>query len=139
MRKFFLVQNRLGRHYLRLIDLSLILPTLIIGGCLYYVIFNLMAEQLGIPEVVAYHLLPVVKKVNLVLTVSLPIVFIILFSIGIVLSRNLVGPIERLERELGEIVSGRPSKRLQLRKKDRLKPLVDDINILLDKLETMGK
>ena len=135
MRKYFLVRNRLERRYLRLIALSLILPTLITGSCLYYVIFNLMAEQLGIPEVVAYHLLPVVKKVNLVLTISLPIVFLILFSIGLALTRSLVGPIERLEGELEEIVSGNLSRKLKLRKRDALKPLVANINMLLEKIK----
>lgn len=138
MRKFFLVRNRLERHYLRLIAISLILPTLIIGSCLYYIIFNLMAEQLGIPEVIAYHLLPVVRKVNLVLIVSLPVIFLILISIGLALSRNLVGPIERLEEELSEIVAGDLSKRLRLRKRDELKPLADNINLLLDKMEKLA-
>jgi methyl-accepting chemotaxis protein len=115
--------------------MSLVLPTLIIGSCLYYVIFNIMAEQLGIPEVVAYQLLPVVRKVNLILMISLPVVFFLLLYIGLILTRNLVGPIERLEGELEEIISGDLSKRLRLRKKDRLKPLVDSINVLLDKIE----
>ena len=109
------------------------------GGCLYYVIFNLMAEQLGIPEVVAYHLLPVVKKVNIVLMVSLPMVFLILFSLGLVVTKNLVGPIERLEDELEEIISGNMSKRLRLRRRDELKPLTDSINTLLDKIEKPNK
>lgn len=135
MRMFFLARNELERHYVRLIALSLILPTLIVGGCLYYVIFDLMAEQLGIPEVVAYHLLPVVEKVNLVLIVSLPLLFLILFSIGLILSRRLVGPIERLEKELGDIIAGGMSKRLELRKDDALKPLIDSINALLDKVK----
>ncbi len=134
MRNFFLVKNRLERRYLRLIALSMMLPTLIIGCCLYYVIFNLMAEQLGIPEIIAYHLLPVVSKVNTVLAVSLPVVFMILFSIGLVLTRNLVGPIERLEKELKEILSKDKIKKLKLRKRDALKPLVEDINILIDKM-----
>lgn len=134
MRKFFLVRNRLERRYLRLIALSLILPALIIGSCLYYVIFNLMAEQLGIPEVIAYHLLPVLRKVNLVLMVSLPIVFVALFSIGFALTRNLVGPIERLEAELKEIVAGNLSRKLKLRKKDALRPLVHNINILMERI-----
>ena len=133
MRRFYLTRNRLERRYLRLIALSLILPILITGGCLYYVIFNLMAAQLGIPEVVAYHLLPVIKKVNLVLAISLPVLFLILFSIGLILTRRLVGPVERLEKELDEIIIKDPSKRLKLRRDDTLKPLVDDINTLLDK------
>ena len=134
MRRFFIVRNTLERHYLRLIAVSIILPTLVIGGCLYYLIFNLMAEQLGIPEVVAYHLLPVVRKVNFVLAVSLPVLFLVMFYIGLVLSRRLVGPIERLEDELEDIISGDLSKRLKLRKGDVLKPLIESINALLAKI-----
>ncbi|MBL7070704.1 MAG: methyl-accepting chemotaxis protein [Candidatus Omnitrophica bacterium] len=134
MRQFFLVRNKLERRYLILIALSLMLPTLITGCCLYYVIFNLMAEQLGIPEIIAYHLLPVLRKVNMALAISLPVVFVILFWIGLVLTRNLVGPIERLESELRQIVSRNQIKKLKLRKRDTLKPLIEDINILLDKI-----
>ena len=134
MRRFFIVRNTLERHYLRLIAVSIILPTLVIGGCLYYLIFNLMAEQLGIPEVVAYHLLPVVRKVNFVLAVSLPVLFLVMFYIGLVLSRRLVVPIERLEDELEDIISGDLSKRLKLRKGDVLKPLIESINALLAKI-----
>jgi len=133
MRNIFLAHNRLERHYLRLIAVSIILPTLIISGCLYYVIFNLMAEQLGIPEVIAYHLLPVVKNVNVILLIALPVLFTALFSIGVILTRRFVGPIERLENELKEIsISGDKSRRLQLRKGDALTTLVERINGLLD-------
>jgi methyl-accepting chemotaxis protein len=136
MRNFFLVQNRLELHYLRLLALSLILPTLVVGGCLYYLIFYLLAEQIGIPEAVIDQLSPVVQKVNLFLMVSIPVLFIILISIGIFLSRKLAGPIERLEKELDEITqSNLVSRRLKLRKGDELKPLVDSVNILLDKIE----
>jgi len=136
MRKFFLVRNRLELRYLRLLALSLILPTLVVGGCLYYLIFYLLAEQIGIPEAVVEELSPVVQKVNIFLMISIPILFLILISIGIFLSRKLAGPIERLEKELAEIVEGNPmSRRLKLRKNDELKPMVDDVNILLDRIE----
>ncbi len=136
MRNFFLVQNRLELHYLRLLVLSLILPTLIVGGCLYYLIFYLLAEQIGIPEAVAEQLSPVVQKVNIVLMISIPILFIILISIGIFLSRRLAGPVERMEKELSEIVKGGfMSRRLKLRKGDELKPMIDNVNVLLDKIE----
>ena len=134
MRNFMFVQSSLEKHYLRLIVLAIILPTIIIGSCLYYVIFNLMAEQLGIPEVISYHLLPVVDKVNYVLLITLPAACIILFSIGRILARNLVGPIERLEGELEEIIVNDLPRRLKVRKNDRLRVLVDNINILMDKI-----
>ncbi len=136
MRRFFLVRNGLELHYLRLLVLSLILPTLMVGGCLYYLIFYLLAEQIGIPEAVAEQLSPIVHKVNVFLTVSIPILFVILISIGIFLSRKLAGPIERVEKELSEIVEGcLTSRRLKLRKGDELKPMIDDVNRLLDKIE----
>ncbi|MDD5680698.1 MAG: hypothetical protein PHI59_05620 [Candidatus Omnitrophica bacterium] len=136
MRNFFLVQNRLELHYLRLLALSLILPTLLIGGCLYYLIFYLLAEQIGIPEAVVEQLSPVVQKLNIFLMISIPILFVALISIGIFLSRKLAGPIERVEKELDEIIAGNLiSRRLKLRKNDELKPIVDSVNLLLDKIE----
>lgn len=136
MRNFFMVRNRLELHYLRLLVLSLILPTLLVGGCLYYLIFYLLAEQIGIPEAVVEQLSPVVQKVNIFLMMSIPVLFLILISTGIFLSRRLAGPIERLEKELDGIVTGGlMSRRLKVRKNDELKPMVDSINILLGKIE----
>ena len=136
MRKFYLVQNRLELHYLRLLVLSLVLPTLAVGGCMYYLIFYLLAQQIGIPEVVVEQLSPVVQKLNIFLLVAIPLLFIVLISIGIFLSRRLAGPIERLEKELNEIVKANLlSRRLKLRKDDELKPMIDDVNILLDRIE----
>src|SRR3989338_6273662 len=136
MRKFYLVQNRLESHYLRLLVLSLVLPTLAVGVCLYYLIFYLLAQQIGIPEAVAEQLSPVVEKLNIFLLVAIPILFAVLISIGIFLSRKLAGPIERLENELDEIVENNlMSRRLKLRKDDELKPMIDDVNILLERIE----
>jgi len=137
MRNFLFIHNALERHYLRLIAWSMILPTLILGGCLYYIIFNLMAEQLGIPEVIAFHLLPVVDKVNLVIFISLPIVFLLLFIIGRIIARNLVGPIERIESELRKAVTSDRLCRIRVRSEDRLKPLVDDINAVIEKIKAL--
>ena len=137
MRKIYFAKTKMERHYLRLFELALILPTMIIGGSLYYVIFSLMTEQLGVPEVVVTHLTPVVDKVNLILMIVLPIVLLVLFSIGVMLTRNLVGPIERIDRELQEIISGSLfTKRLKLREKDELKDVADAINDLVIKLKS---
>ncbi len=131
MRNLFIPRNRLERHYVRLIMISLLVPTLLTGGCLYYVIINLMAAELGIPEIIAYHLIPVAERINLFLLISLPLVFLLLYSVGLILARNLVGPIERIRRDLDLVVTGKKTDMLKLRKSDELKPLVDDINALL--------
>ncbi|MFH0840055.1 MAG: hypothetical protein V1883_03460 [Candidatus Omnitrophota bacterium] len=103
---------------------------------MYYLIFYLLAKQIGIPEAVSEQLSPVVAKLNIFLLVSIPILFVMLISVGIFLSRKLAGPIERLERELETIIAGNlMSRRLKLRKDDELKPMVDSVNLLLERIE----
>lgn len=115
---------------------SMMLPLVFVGGCLYYLTFNIMAEQLGIPEYIAYNLLPVIKKINLILLVSVPIIFLILIIWGIVLSHRFAGPLERLEKELKELSEqGEYGRKVRVRKSDDVKPLADAINKLLDRLE----
>ena len=134
MRKLFLSGSKLQHRYLRLIILSIMLPTFIVGGCLYYLIFSLLAKEIAIPEFIAQILFPVIKRVNLVLLFGLPAAFLILFWTGLVISHRLAGPVERLKKELDGIVAGDYSKRILLRKNDDLKPVADSINKILDKL-----
>jgi signal transduction histidine kinase len=94
-----------------------------------------MAEQLGVPEYIAYNLFPVIKKVNMMLLVGLPPIFILLLLWGIILSHRLAGPIERIEKDIKDILSKRDyEKRIVLRKHDDLKPLSNTINRLVERL-----
>lgn len=133
MRKTFIIKSQLQRRYLRLIELSLIVPTFLIGGCFYYLVFTLLAEEIAIPEFVAIMLFPVLKKINIILLIALPIVFILLIGWGIILSHRLTGPIDRLNRELAEIAEGRHKRKIQVRKYDDLRSVVDNINKIIDK------
>jgi signal transduction histidine kinase len=135
MRNIFSVTSKLQHRYLRLIELSLLLPTLLIGACFYYMVFTLIAEEIAIPEYVALMLFPALKRVNIILLIGVPIVFVLLWCWGLILSHRLAGPVERLTRELDEIVRGDYRKRLQVRKDDELKGVVGNINKLLEKIE----
>jgi len=127
-------------HYLILLMASMILPLILVGACLYYLMFTIMAEQLGIPEYIAYNLMPVLEKINLMLLVSVPPIFLILIIWGVVLSHRFAGPLERLEAELKSVYhSGDYSKRIRLRKGDDIRPIADVVNKLLDKLEGHNK
>ena len=120
-------------RYLALLLVSMIVPLVFVGGCLYYLIFMVMADQLGIPESIAINLFPVINKINLALLVGVPPIIALLVAWGVFLSHRFVGPFERLERELDRMVkSADYSKRIVLRKKDDLKPIADRINKLLD-------
>jgi len=121
------------KKMLLLIFIAAIVPSGIVTICLYYIIFNLLAAQLGIPEAIAYNLLPVARKVNIIILTTLPISLIIIWGIAVELSHRIAGPIFRLEKELDRVISGEQKTPLVLRKKDELKPLTEKINKIISK------
>lgn len=131
----FLNIHPLQVKYLVVIFFSIFLPVLVVGGCLYYLIFQMMAEQLGIPESIAYNLIPVVNKINAIIIAALIPITLILLLWGIVLTNRLLGPLNRLREELKRVSEGDYSVRLKIRKDDDLQSLVDVINTIIDKLE----
>ena len=139
-RKQLLANKRVQLKYLMLLIVSMAIPLLFAIGCLYYLIFTIMAEQLGIPESIAYNLFPVVKKINAVLAIGLPPLFLLLIWWGTVLSHRIAGPLQRIERELGKITHSHDfSHRIHLRKSDDVKPVADAVNKLLDSLHRKSK
>jgi len=121
------------KKLLLLIFASAVIPTAIVSAVLYYLIFNLLAWQIGIPEAIAYNLIPVVRKINLIILISLPAIFLLLWVIALELSHRISGPLFRLERELQERISGKGQGHIRLRPKDEFKVLVDKINKLLNR------
>ena len=59
---------------------------------------------------------------------------ILLINIVIVLDRTLA-PLSRIEKIISEVLAGNHSLRVQVRKKDLLRPLVDAINQLIERVE----
>lgn len=132
----YLTGSIIQLKYLGLLMISMFIPLIFLGGCLYYLIFTIMAEQLGIPEYIAYNLTPVIKKMNFILLVGIPPLFLLLLLWGIILSHRFAGPIERLEKELKKMgEDGDHSRRIRLRKHDDIRPLAEAINKLMEKLE----
>ncbi|MEA3488750.1 MAG: methyl-accepting chemotaxis protein [Candidatus Omnitrophota bacterium] len=115
--------------------LSMIIPTVFVGGCLYYLIMAVMAEQIALPDVIARDLMPVIQRINFILAVGLPAVFIVLFTWAVILSFRFVGPLERLEEDLKRIDEGDYTVRLQINRDHDLGPIADVINDLVDQLD----
>lgn len=136
IRTRFLTGHSIQLRYLALLIASMVIPALFVGGCLYYLMFTIIAEQLGIPESIAYNLFPVIKKINAILLLGIPPIFLLLVAWGVLLSHRFAGPAERLEKEIEKMAkSGDYSRRLRVRKRDDMKPMADAINGLLDKIE----
>ena len=127
--------SKLQFRYLMLVIISMLVPTLIVGSCLYYFIFTIMAEQLGIPEAIAINLIPVLKKINFMLITGLIPLFLLLFSWGLILSHRFSGPLERVEKDLDKILEGDTSIRFKVREKDDIKNIVDKLNKLIERLK----
>lgn len=127
--------TKLQFRYLMLVVISMLVPTLIVGSCLYYFIFTIMAEQLGIPEAIAINLMPVLNKINFMLIAGLIPLFMLLFLWGLILSHRFSGPLERVEKDLDKILEGDTSIRFKVREKDDIKGIVDKLNKLIERLK----
>ena len=136
LRTKYITGSRIQMHYLALLMISIIVPLVFSVACLYYLVFKIMAEQLGIPEYIALNLFPVIHKINMVLLIGMPPLFLILIVWGVMLSHRFAGPIERLEKELKRIAHSKDYKiRLRVRKGDDIKPVADAVNELLNSIE----
>ncbi|MBN1354559.1 MAG: methyl-accepting chemotaxis protein [Candidatus Omnitrophica bacterium] len=135
MRVKFITKNPLQRKYLVLILSSIMIPLFLAGGCFYYIMFQIMAEQLAIPESIAYNLIPVFHKINFLLIIGLTPTVVLLFILGVFLTHRLIGPLERLEDDLKKISQGDYTIRLKIRKDDDLRSIADVINKIIDMLE----
>lgn len=132
----YLTGSGIQLRYLTLLMVSIIVPLVFVMACLYYLIFKIMAEQIGIPEYIALNLFPVIQKINIILLIGMPPLFLVLILWGMVFSHRFAGPIERLEKELKRIAAHRDYKsRIHIRKGDDIKPIADVINELLESIE----
>ena len=135
VRKKYFIKGDIQGRYLFMIIISAIIPAFVIAGCLYYLMAELMAQELAFPDAIYAHLVPVLKKIGYIMLIALPIIFALIFLWGVVLSHRFAGPIYRLEEDLTKVVNGDPSIRVKFRKRDRLDNLALLLNKLLDEFE----
>lgn len=121
------------KKLLFLVFAAAIIPAVLVAVCMYYLIFHLLAWQLVFPEAIAYNLMPVLQKVNLILLVSVPLSIFIIWMAALELSHKIAGPLYRMEKELDERIAGIKAGPIKLRKGDEFQLLVDKMNKLISK------
>src|SRR3989344_5978782 len=99
-RQFF--ANQMHREIFWVIFLAVFAPTIITTVSLFYLIFNITAEQMGIPEAIAYNIMPAAQRVTIILLVTIPLATVGILVLAHKLTHNIVGPFDRIVRELGE-------------------------------------
>ncbi len=78
-------------------------------------------------------------RVNALIAIAIlfPFLAAILFCWAFYLTNRLVGPIERMQRELDSRIEGTATGPIVLRPKDLLIPLADKINVLIAEREEL--
>ena len=120
--------------YLLLVLIAMLAPTLLVGFCFYELVFDLLARQLVFPEAIYSNLEPVVQRINTLLIMTLPALVLAILTCAIIISHRFAGPIERLERELDQILQGDTAHKIRLRKSDDLWGVANRINALARRL-----
>lgn len=127
----YLVDKKVQFRYIGLVAA----PLIALAGALYYLIYYSVFTQILIPEALATTLLPAMKKVNIILIIAVPVVLYYLIHAALVYSNRIIGPIPRLEREIDKALTagGYPVK-FKTRDNDELKPFVDKLNQLMERI-----
>ena len=135
-RRFF--ANSMHREIFFLVFCSALIPMFIATLGMYYLIFHITANQIGVPEVIAYHVLPAAKKVLLIIFIGTPLAIAVILYYSHKVTHHIVGPFDRITRELGESIDGKRKGPIKVRTKDKFAPLVNRINALLEKINQHG-
>ncbi|MDD5044901.1 MAG: hypothetical protein PHU91_02575 [Candidatus Omnitrophica bacterium] len=131
----YIFANKLHRQIFQLVSLAALLPAIILIVGLYYLIFGITASEMAIPEAIAYNIIPAAKKVVVVLLIATPVIITAILFWAYKISHTIIGPFDRIVRELDERVEGKIIGHILVRKKDKFWPLVEKINKLIDKAE----
>ncbi len=127
--KWFM-RHPIQAKYLLLVLVSMLAPILLIGFCFYALVFDLLAKQLVFPEAIFSNLVPVLERVNNLLILTLPALVLVILWCALIISHRFAGPIERLENDLDQILSGDTHHKVRLRKNDDLKGVATRVNAL---------
>ncbi len=130
-----LFANKIHKQIFILVTLAALVPTVIVTICLYYLIFGITAMQLGIPEAIAYNILPAAEKVLSILLIAAPIAIAVILITAHRMTHTIVGPYDRIVRELDEHIAGKREGKIIIRSNDKFLPLVERINKLLSMLK----
>ena len=105
-RMAWVTRHPIQSRYLFIVIMSMLGPSVLLSGCLYFLLFKLMAEQVAMPEAIQETIVPVFYKINTILIIGWPVMFGIIFVWGLYISHRFAGPIERLEKDLEEVLGG---------------------------------
>ena len=127
--------NQMHVEVFLVVFFAAIIPALFATLALFYLIFNITSEQIGIPEVIAAEILPAAYKVLEILVFAIPISIMAMLFLAHRVTHRIVGPFDRIVRELDATAQGTRRGHIMVRKGDKFSPLVEKINRLIDRIK----
>ncbi len=128
-KRFF--ANSLHREMFILVFLAMAVPLLVTAVGMFYFIFYIMADEVAMPEAIAATVIPAAERVLSALIAVLPVVMLVILWVAHRMTHRIVGPFDRIVRELEQTVKGERQGPIRIRPGDRFVPLVDLINRLM--------
>ncbi len=128
-----LFANPLQREIFFWVLWATVVPTLIASILIYYLIFQVAANEFAVPEAIAYSLIPAAHKVTTIMICVTPLAVIALMILAYKVTHQLLGPFARILRELDDRLDGVKTGPIVIRQSDKFTPLVTRINKLLEK------
>lgn len=129
------IANRFQRKILNLVFFSMVVPMVIALMCLYYLIFNVVASEIGIPEAIGYVLIPAAKRTAAIAIAGFLFTSFFIWMWAFKVSHRLAGPLERLCKDLDDRISGRKKGYIYFRRNDYLAVLAGRINSILEHIK----
>ena len=130
-RRKYLVNKPMQLKYMSLVAI----PLLMLLAGLYYLIYYAVFNEMLIPEAVVATLLPAMKKVNIILLISAPVILVLILRRALIYSNRIVGPLPRIEREIDKVLAGDYTVRIKARDNDELNEFINKVNLLVEKIE----
>ncbi len=135
-----LVNPKIQLAYWKLILVTMLLTTLIIFAGLYQFLDQVIIKNPHVTYEDTRIILSLFYQTSLFLVIAFPSITIALLIWGLIISNQIAGPLYRLEKELDRILNSKDfGRRFEVRKDDPLKNLSDQINQLLDKIDSNEK
>ena len=124
------VKTDLQRKLIWMFCAAMAMPTVVLGGSMYWMIERISSPIGGAsPQ-------EVIEDVTRYVAVLYPLLSAVLLYWVFRGTEKIVGPIERVIRELGQRIAGQGTGPIILRPGDQLIPLADQINVLLKERES---
>jgi len=133
MRKQF-IANRLQLEVFLIVFTAALVPTVSMTLIIYYLFTGIEYQGIGDGGGMLLFVRPEIHQFINAILIATPVLIIALLIFSLKLTHSLVGPYNRIVRELDECLSGERKGKIILRDGDKFDSLIERVNRLLERL-----